>query len=903
MRGLANLLPWVRRQKEQDLARELRDHVERRADDLRRSGLTQAEAHRQATIELGGLAQTQEIVRDAWAGRWADIVIRDVRYAARGLVRRPGFAIATMFSLALGVGATTAIFSLTDQLILRPLPVREPDRVVQLAWVGNSLSASWGGGHLTSYSLCQDLQEEQQLFDGVFCRAPASVIVSSAQERQSARAELVSGSYFGVLGVRAARGRLLEASDDRDVGAHPVVVVSHSYWQNQLAGARDVVGRTVLVEDHPMIVIGVAPAGFVGMDPLAPASLWMPAVMAPQAAPLERGWNRVRDRRTAWMHTFARLKPEVTADGVKPALQLWFERMLQADTQREGFPNVTPQRRQAFLASTIDVLPAPRGVSNLRPILERPLQVLMGGTLLLLLLTCLNVGSLLLARGAARAGELATRMAMGASRRRLAGQLLVETSLITAAGGTLGIFVAPALSGIVLSFLTYADDVGVHLDRRALLFALLATAFAAALCGLAPLLQTRRAWLTSSLKEQSRSSTAGGVRLRKLLIVGQMTVTILLLAGGGLFVQTLASLHANVGFDAHNLLIFSLAPSSAGYSEHEAERAMREVLRRVREVPGVEEAAVANTFTLSGGWSTRVLTIQSDRRQVVDRPVPYMRVTPQFFAALGVRVLAGRDFDARDVRPPSSEPRPWRSAIVNESFVRRYFNGRSPVGYRLGVGDEPETATNIEIIGVVKDFSRRNLRDVDIEQVFFPYWDRDADGGAFYVRVRGTPDLAAIRATVAQVDRALPVSSLRTYADQIDRATWTERALAALVTGFAVIALLLLVVGLYGLMSFVVTQRCREIGLRLALGSTRGAVVWLIVREALTMIAVATMIALPAAWTLRRLIESQLFGVNVLDAATLAAATGALALIALVAAIVPTWRAASTNPMQALRLE
>jgi putative ABC transport system permease protein len=903
VRRLNNLLPRVRRQKEQDLARELRDHVERRADDLRRCGLTEMEAHRQATIELGGLAQTEEIVRDAWAGQWADTLIRDVRYAARGLLRRPGFTIATTLSLALGVGATTAIFSLTDQLILRPLPVKEPDRLVQLAWVGNSLSASWGGGRLMSYPLCRELQEQKQLFDGVFCRAPANVSVSTAQERQSVRAELVSGSYFEVLGVRPAIGRLLEPSDDLEVDAHPVVVVSQNYWRNQLASAPDVVGRNVWIEGYAMTVIGVAPPGFVGMDPLAPAALWIPAVMTPRVAPLERGWNRVRDRRTAWMHTFGRLKPHATANEVKPALQLWFEGMLQADTQREGFPRVTPERRQAFLASTIDVLPAARGVSNLRPILEHPLQVLMLGTLLLLLLACLNVGGLLLARGAARAGELATRMVMGASRRRLASQLLVESSLITAAGGALGIIVAPTLSGIVLSFLTYADDLGAHLDRAAFLFALLGTAVAAGLCGLAPILQTRRAWLMSSLKEQSRISTARGVRLRRLLIVGQMTVTLLLLVAGGLFVQTLASLHANVGFDARNLLMFSLAPSSAGYSEEEAERTMREVLRRVREVPGVADAAAANTFTLSGGWSTRTLTIQSDHRQVVDRPVPYMRVTPEFFAALGVPVIAGRDFDARDVRLPSSAPRPWRSAIVNESFMRRYFRGHNPVGYRLGVGDGPETVTNIEIIGVVKDFSRRNLRDADIEQVFFPYWDRDADAGAFYVRVRGAPDFAAIRAAVAQVNPSLPVSSLRTYADQIDRATWTERALATLVTGFAVIALLLLVVGLYGLMSFVVTQRRREIGLRLALGSTRRGALWLIVREALAMMSVGTAIALPAAWALRRLIESQLFGIDALDAATIAVATCSLALTALVAAIVPAWRAASTNPMDALRLD
>jgi predicted permease len=321
----------------------------------------------------------------------------------------------------------------------------------------------------------------------------------------------------------------------------------------------------------------------------------------------------------------------------------------------------------------------------------------------------------------------------------------------------------------------------------------------------------------------------------------------------------------------------------------------------VRGVPGVADAAVANTVTLSGGWSTRALTIQSDERRVADRPVPYMRVTPGFFDALGVPVTVGRDFDARDVRPLSIPQRPWRSAIVNESLVRRYFRGRSPVGAHVGIGDGPNTITDIAIIGVVKDFSRRNLRDEDIEQIFFPYWDRDAAGGSFYIRSRGTPDFAALRAAVAAVDPALSVSSMRSYADQIDRSTWTERALATLVSAFAVIALLLLVVGLYGLMAFVVTQRRREIGVRIALGSTRGRAVWLIVRDALIMVAVGTVIALPAAWALRRLIESQLFGVSALDVATIAAATGVLAVTLLAAATVPAWRAASINPTEALR--
>jgi predicted permease len=905
MGKLINRLPWIRRRKEQELDRELRYHLDRRVDELRGSGLDEAEARRRAHLEFGGVVQVKEAVHDTWTHRWLDELGLDIGYGIRVLRRRPGFTVTALLSLALGIGANAAIFSLIDQVLLRRLPVAEPERLVQLDWVGNSLSASWGGGHLVSYPLCRDLQGQEQLFDGVFCRAPTQVSFSTGDERDPVRAEIVSGSYFEVLGVTPELGRLIDPSDDLEPGAQPVVVLSYDHWQSRLGGAPDVIGRKVFINDYPMTVIGIAPARFGGLDPLAPAALWIPTMMTGQAAPLERGWSRMLDRRVAWMHVFARLAPGVDVDDPRPDLQGWFATMLEEDARRDGFPNVTPEQRSAFLGSAIDVLPAANGVSNLRAVLERPLLVLMGGILLLLLLACFNVGGLLLARGAARRGELATRMALGASRRRVTRQLLVESLLITLGGGMLGLVAAPAISGVLLALLTWSVDLQSRFDSRTFLFAFLASAVAAGLCGLAPLLQTGRVSLIAALKEQSRGTAGARAGLRKALVVGQMALTLLLLTGAGLFVQTLGHLRAQVGFDGSGLVMFSVSPTSTGYSEEDAEAAMREVLRRVREIPAVEHAAVANTFMLSGGWSTRGITIQSDERIAAERPVPYLRVGSGFFSTLGIEVIAGRELDARDARAPGEAPRAWRSAIVNESFARRYFDGRNPVGSRLGVGTRPDTVANIEIIGVVRDFSRRSLRDGPIEHVFFPYWDRESDGGAIYVKVRGEPEaaFAEIRAAVEQVDRALPVSSLTTYMDQVDRASWTERALATLVTSFGLIALLLSVVGLYGVMSFVVTERRREIGLRMALGATRTAAVWLIVRDALIMIGAAAMVAIPCAWGLRRLIESQVFGVGTVDGPTIAVAGSLLTLAALVAALVPAWRAVSTNPTAALRLE
>jgi predicted permease len=847
------------------------------------------------------------VTRDSWIWRWLDDGNRDLRYAGRTLLRSPGFTATAMLSLALGIGANAGIFSLVDQVLLRPLPgVKEPERLVHLDWIGNSLSSSWGGGRLMSYPLCRDLQEQEQFFDGVFCRHPTTVNFSTGQQHDPVPAEIVSGSYFPVLGVRPELGRLIDQSDDLHPGAHPVVVLSYGAWQNRLGGAQDVVGRKVLVDNYPMTVIGIAPASFSGVDPLSVPALWIPAMMTPQAAALDPGWDRVLDRRTAWMHVFGRLNSGMTTEQTRARLQAWFKSMLEADTRREGFPSVTADQRRNFLASTVDVLPAARGLSNLRGALERPLWVLMVGTSLLLLLACLNVASLLLARGAARSRELTTRLALGASRGRITRQLLVESLLITLGGGLLGLLAAPAVSQALLSFLSQAADLSFRVDLRVFLFGFLVSLVAAVLCGLAPAFQAGRIPLIASLKERSNVA-AGGVRLRKALVVGQIAFTLILLSGAGLFVQTLVRLYTKgPGLGSGRVLMFRVDPPSLAYSEADAERFMRDLFRRLENVPGVERAAVGNSQLLSGGWSTTNLTIEFDGRRIVaDRPVPRMRVGPGFFSTLGAQVVAGRDFDERDVRAPGSKPTAYRSVIVNESFARRYFKDRSPVGYRLGLGNRPDADTEIEIIGVVRDFSLRNLRDEEIEQVFFQFWDQDSGDGTFYLKMRGDPvsAFASIRAAVTQAGPALPVLELRTLDEQIDRSLRTERMLATLSSGFAAIALLLSVVGLYGVMSFVVTQRTQEIGVRLALGATRSDAVWLILRDALAMIGAGTAIALPCVWALGRFVEAQLFGVRPVDGPTIALASCLLALVTLCAAMLPAWRAASVSPTEALRFE
>jgi predicted permease len=841
--------------------------------------------------------------RHAWIRRWLEDCRRDVRHAVRTLVRTPTFTLTAAISLALGIGANAAIFSLVDQVLLRQLSVKDPHSIVLIDWRGNALADGWGTGNLMSYPMCRDLQAQSQFFDGVFCRHPATVNLSVGGEHQPVVAEIVSGTYFPVLGVRPHLGRLIAESDDMQRDAHPVVVLAHQYWSNTLGSTADIIGRKVLVNNQPMTVIGVAEPGFEGMDVGEAAALWVPAMMKRQVTP---GWDRLFDRRARWMHVFGRLKPGVTAESAKAGLQPWFKSVLESDRQLETFPQTTPEQLRSFLASYLDVTPASRGRSNLRRAMEEPLWILLAGTSLLVLLACSNVANLLLARGAARGREVVTRIALGASRARVANQLLIESLVISFIGGLLGIVTAPAASAALLSFLP--EDVArasltPDLDMRVVLFTFVVTIATGALCGTAPALQAGRLPLVTALRE--RAPTGGGMRVRRALVAGQVALTLILLICAGLFLQTVSRLHQKgPGFENHQLLMFQVDTGKSGYDDADGARLVLELLQAVRNAPGVASAAIAGHTLLAGGsWNTYI-TVDDKERRATDRVVHCSPVSPGFFSTLGARLVTGREFDERGSIDFTGTDRRYRSAIVNASFARRYFGDATPIGHRIGIGSRPDTATDIEIIGVVADFSYRGIRE-ETEQAFFPFLDVPWSGGTFYVRTHGRPEnaFASIRAVVASVDPILPVLSLRTIDDQIDRSLTTERMMATLLTAFGAIALLLSVVGLYGVMLFMVTERTREIGIRLALGATPAMAVWLVVQDALILIGSGTTIALAAGWALGRVISGQLFGVASADVPTIALATTLLAAVGLAAAVVPAWRASTVSPTEALRAE
>jgi len=892
---MKQLMNWFRREKlERGLDRELRYHVDRRVSDLILSGLPEGEAQRQAMLELGGFAQVQEDVRDVWLTRWLRDFAHDLRYAARSFLRSPAFTATGILSLALGIGATTAIYSLVDQVVLHALPVRQPERLVLIDWKGPFAGGGFGSYNLMSYPICRDLQKQDRIFEGVMCRATTTVNLSTGREPEPVVAEVVSGSYFSVLGVGPAMGRVLGFDDDATPEAGAVVVLSYDFWKTKLGGAADAVGRKVVVNQHPMTVVGVAAQGFRGIDVGEVPVLWMPASMSSAAIP---GFKRLLDRRTRWMQVLGRLRPEISLMQAQAGVQPWFKTMLEEDTRLAGFPQITEERRQRFLRSTLVLTSAPQGHSGLRRNLAQPLWVLLAATGVLLGLACLNVAGLFLARGSAREREIGTRLALGASRGRIGRQLLADSVLLAMAGGTLGVLLAPVAMRTLIAFLprdTASNALHATVDSGLLLFALGVSVAAGVLSGFAPALQAGRRSLIASLRE--RGGTAfGAVRLRKAIVTMQIAFTLILVIGAGLFIRTLTELMAKgPGFQTSSLVSFGLDPARNGYSREQGNQLVQRIHKEIRSLGSTESSAVARFQLLTGGSWNDPMTILTNQRTTTDREVNLNAVTPGFFATLGIKLVAGRDFQERDSR----------TAIVNEAFANRYLGGRNVLGAHIGEGDGPDVKPDIEVIGVVADFSYRGIRE-ESPQAYFPISESGAGGGSFYVKVRGTPEEAvqSIRAIVRKADPGLPISYFRTLNEQVSRSLNTERMLATLSAGFGMLALLLSLVGLYGVMSFVVTQRTREIGIRLALGATRGSAIWMVLRDALMMIAAGAAIALPCAVLLGRLIESQLFGVKPMDPAAMIVATAVLTVAAVLAALIPAYRASAVDPTVALRFE
>ncbi len=898
---------WKRKRADEDFRDEIESHIEIEADRLvEEEGLDRAQALDAARRAFGNVTVSRERFYESNRWMWLDTLVRDVRYALRQMRRAPVSTAAIVMSLALGIGATTAIFSLADQALFRALPVAEPDRLVQLDWNGEFVGSGMGSvgrGSLIPYLLYRDLREENDVFEDLFARSPADVHLSAGEESEPATVELVTGSYFPTLGVRPAVGRLLGDLDDSVPDTLAVVVLSYDYWVNRFGADPNVVGRKVRINDYPMTVVGVAEQGFHGIDWNAAPALWVPTMMKSKVTPSMGG---LVERRARFLHVFGRLKPGVSREQAQARLQPWFKAYLAADTEREGWPGASEERMQRYLASSLDLLDAAHGPTHVRRQLEQPVLILLAASAMILLLACLNVANISLARVLARRRTTAMRAALGASRRRVLLEQLVESALLAAVGCTAGALLAPYIGRVLLSYVPQqgAGNLALttDLDLRVLGFTLAAAALTTIVSGSAPALYAASIRPMEALKRQS-GSVAAGLGLRKALVVGQFAIALVLLVGAGLFARTLATLRASgPGFPTTNLLMFRVDPQSDGVDEKTAKPLFRRLLAELRTAPGIDRVGLGRWEMLSGGgWNNPVTLVASGNRSVTDN-LSMNAVSPGFFETLGVAVTRGRDFSERDSRDDSE----WalRSAIVNEEFVRRYVRGGDPIGARIGMGPRPDTVADIEIVGVVSTFHDVGLREPE-PQVFFPLWERSVEAGTFYVRSRGSSSDAtsSIRAAATLVDPRLTVVSMRTIDDQLDRLLATERMLTTLASAFAVAATLLAMIGLYGVLSFSAASRTKEIGIRLALGATRWAAGGMIVREAAVLVLVAVAISLPAIWALGRLVESQLFGVEALDAVTVAGAAAILAVVCLGASAIPARRAGSVDPLDALRSE
>jgi predicted permease len=829
---------------------------------------------------------------------------RDLAYSFRTLRRSPLFTTAAVLSLALGIGANTAIFSLLNQVVLRSLPVADPEHLVLLHtdYSAPGSSSSDNAESVFSYPMYRDLRDRDAAFSGLVARMGAPAGLSWHGSTESARGELVSGNFFQALGIPPAIGRVLTPEDDGAPGANPVAVLSHSYWTSRFAGDRSILNQTVIVNGHPMVVIGVAAAGFNGMVQGAEAELYVPIAMQRAMIPT---MDALQDRRIRWLNLFARLKPGIDIRRAQSATDAVFRSILEMEITQVGRMR-TPRDRDEFLNARAQLRPAAQGVSQLREQFEKPLLALMTLVGLVLLIACANIASLLLARATGRQREIAIRLAIGASRGSLVRQLLCDGLLLAVAGGLLGLAVAWWGSSVLVNVLPKDSSKWLTstIDLRLLLFNLGASVICGLLFGLIPALQATRPAIAGTLKDQTGNiaSAGGPARLRQALVVGQLALSLLLVAGAGLFTSSLMNLlNLNLGFRTQRLMTFGLNASISRPKIAESATFYRDAADRLSSVPGVSAVTFGTSGgPFAGGSRGGNLTVQG----YAAKPDEYtgasqINANPGYFQAMGIPLRAGREFTARD---DAGAP---KVIVVNEAFVKRYLAGQNPIGARMMFGSSDHPVFDREIVGVAAD-SRVDLRKPAKETVYLPYSQNDrSERAVFYVRYAGDEGqvAAAIRHVLRETDPNLPVATIKTVDLRIRETLYIERLIAVLSAGFGVLATLLAAIGLYGVIAYAVTRRTSEIGIRMALGALPRDVLRMILREAGVMAGVGIGIGLVAAIVLSRLVESQLFGIRPADPGVLAAAAGTLVLVALLAALIPSWKASRINPVTALKYE
>jgi predicted permease len=829
--------------------------------------------------------------------------LSDLRLAIRGLRRSPLFAAVAILSLALGIGANTAIFTLIDQILLRKLPVAAPEQLVMLYQRGSNMGSNMGA-RMHSYPLYEDLRKKAEPLAEVLCRriVPASVSVDNQTERVDA--ELVSGNYFSMLGVKPALGRVFNSQEDDQVyQGHPVVVLSYGYWVTRFARDPGVIGKKVLVNDYPMTVVGVSAEGFSGIDPVQSPQIRVPVLMKPVLAP-SWGWLHMDDRRARWVQVFGRLKPGYTVESSKAPIQGLFTQIRQFEMTLPAAKEWSAYNREQFMKGQLLVDSAAIGYSPVRNDFSTALIVLMCMVGLVLLIACANVANLLIARGFMRQKEIAVRLSLGSSRGRLVRQLLVESLVLSFTGGAVGLAIAFALTRGLLALVPSQGQpvlISASPDPRILTFTLSLTVLTGIVFGLLPALRASRTdpWTTMKDTMGSITGTRGSLFLRKGLVTAQVALSFLLLFGAGLFVRSLQNLKTtDTGVRLENLLTFQLSPALSGYDDNRGQLFYQQLLDRLRSAPGVKSAALASVAILAGDeWDSSMSVEGYQFKDGEDMQAFMNAFSPGYFETMNIALLEGRDFRISDAKREATV------AIVNRRFADHFFPGKSAIGKHIGFGGGPSAKLNIEIIGVVANALYEGPREGIRRQVFVPNWGKNS--AAFYVRTQ-TPSMTAsavVRNEVKQLDPAMPVYEMKTVEGQLDETLLTDRLVAMLSAGFGFVATLLASVGLYGVMAFVVAQRKKELGIRLALGAQPGFVIWLVMREVLLLLAIGLAVGIPAAMGLGQYVAAQLYGIQARDPLIATSTVLLLTIVSALAGLIPAQRASRTDPMLALRQE
>ena len=814
---------------------------------------------------------------------------QDIRFGVRMLLKNWSFTLVVVLSLAFGIGANTAIFSIVDVALLKQLPVRSPEQLVMLDTFNER-----GEQRDFSHPLFEQMRARNKVFSGMFAAMDGTrrmdVATESAQLGK-AEVQLVSGEYFDVLGVNAFLGRTLTSSDDQTPGAHPVAVLSYGFWQRAFAGDNSIIGQTVRLKDQPFTVIGVTPRAFFGESVGRAPDIWSPLMMEPTLSP---GQSYLREANVNWLRVLARCQSGTCLQQAQSELN-------NSLAQVKNEPD--PMGREARRIARLEVTPGGQGLAEFRTQFGKPLQILMAAVILVLLIACANVANLLLARATSRQKEVAVRMAIGAGRFRLIRQFLTESFLLAFVGGLMGLLLAWWGTRILL-VLASASSAPIPLDvepnRRILAFTLAISVATAIISGLAPAIIVTRQRLTSALKTSTMSRPR--LWLSRPLVIAQVALSVLLLTGAGLFVQTLRNLRAvDLGFAVDELVQVRINPEGSGYKPDQLPQLYSTVLERISSTPGVRSASMAATGFRSG--MSRTCCIAIEGRAVSpdeDREVQTINVTPGYFQTMGLILQAGRDFTWQET--PKKDRGFGKVAVINKTLAQQYFGNSSPLGQHFGWGDPAKESVkyDIEIVGVANDAKYGKLREKTRPLIYFPTY-----GGTLLV-VRGlstTVSPEAIRQQVQSIDRSLEILTIQTVPRLVDFELSQERLLAKLSSFFSAVALLLACLGLYAVISYDVGRRTHEFGIRIALGAQTTDVLRMVMKYGIVLVLVGIAIGLGAAFAFTRVLASLLFGVTPTDAATLAIVSFTLVSIALIACYLPARRATRVDPLVALREE